>query len=1178
MIKNIPKGYTLFLVIFLLLMSSVLKAQEPRTSISLNSNWRSVADDYNSKKYDGFENPDFKDQAWEKVQVPHNWDKYHGYRRMLHGNRHGYAWYRKSFKINQQQKNKRYFLYFEGVGSYATVWLNGKKVGYHAGGRTTFTLDVSAVIKLNGEENILAVRADHPAEIRDLPWVDGGCSTERGFSEGSQPMGIFRPVHLVITDAVRIEPFGVHIWNDKQISAKAVKLFINTELKNYSTKKEDVLVLQEFKNHEGKVVFTLRKQVVLEPQATKIAKQETTIQNPRLWSLENPYLYQLQTKIIRNKKLTDKLTTPYGIRWISWPIGEDARLSKQFLLNGKPVFINGIAEYEHLIGNSHAFSDEQIRSRVLQMKGAGFNAFRDAHQPHNLLYQTYWDKLGILSWTQMAAHIWFDNEAFRTNFKNLLKDWVKERRNSPSVVLWGLENESTLPEDFAKECSELIRSLDPTASSQRKITTCNGGSGTDWDVPQNWTGTYGGNPLLYGEDLKRQILVGEYGAWRTLDYHSEGPHLPNVSDYNEDRFTELMETKVRLADSVKNEVAGHYFWLWTSHDNPGRVQGGEGLRELDRIGPVNYKGLLTPWEEPLDAYYMFRSNFAPKDKEPMVYIASHTWPQRWTSPGVKNNIRIYSNCDEVELFNDLNASSLGRRKKNGIGTHFRWDGVMIKYNILYAIAYVNGKAVARDTIVLQNLPKAPNFNLLYEGAQNITASAKAYNYLYRVNCGGPDYQDENGQTWMADRQLQDKNVWGSTSWASTFGLQPTFFASQRRTFDPIRGTKDWALFQDFRYGRDELSYHFPVPDGEYLVELYFTEPWLGTGGGIDCRGFRLFDVAVNYEVVINDLDIWKESGHDGALKKSIKVQVKGGLLKIHFPEVNAGQALISAIAVASLNQDVKPVTAKASLIKELNVKGDSFEEASWLDIGQQQFSSGNDTFVSLPSVLYGAHWLKNSGKAFDALSFKAKQKLDFYIGIKQSSTLPYWIKDFEDSQAFITNSSGAQYRVYKKKLAEDELFSINDFKQEKGIFIAFMPENNLQPAFDLKKNTSYKAALTLLHKGVEKHQLMNQERLIFKENNAQVKFDIKVGVADVYSLTVKYHNPFKEVKQATISVFAADGTLMKTAELFDLEPSKEGKWSYFSTTTGTMINAGSYQVIITAKEAVGISLDALDVQ
>jgi hypothetical protein len=80
-------------------------------------------------------------------------------------------------------------------------------------------------------------------------------------------------------------------------------------------------------------------------------------------------------------------------------------------------------------------------------------------------------------------------------------------------------------------------------------------------------------------------------------------------------------------------------WLLTSHDNPGRVQGGEGFRELDRIGPVNYKGLLTPWEEPLDVFYLYRSNYAPSS-EPIVYIVSHTWPMRWTTPGIKDSIMV----------------------------------------------------------------------------------------------------------------------------------------------------------------------------------------------------------------------------------------------------------------------------------------------------------------------------------------------------------------------------------------------------------------------------------------------------------------------------------------------------------------------------------------------------------
>src|ERR1044071_4105436 len=288
----------------------------------------------------------------------------------------------------------------------------------------------------------------------------------------------------------------------------------------------------------------------------------------------------------------------------------------------------------------------------------------------------------------MGAHVWYDTPKFRKNFKELLVEWVKERRNSPSVVLWGLQNESKLPEDFSNECTELIRQLDPTTSSQRLVTTCNGGTGTDWDVPPNWTGTYGGDPATYAQDVKRQVLVGEYGAWRTLDLHTEGPFVQNGA-YSEDRMTQLMEMKVRLAEAASDSSAGHFMWLLTSHDNPGRVQGGEGFRELDRVGPVNYQGLLTPWEEPLDVFYMYRSNYAPKDKEPMVYVVSHTWPQRWLTPGKKDGITVDSNCDEVKLFNDVRSRSLGRRKKQGVGTHFQWDNVDVQYNVLYAIGYVD---------------------------------------------------------------------------------------------------------------------------------------------------------------------------------------------------------------------------------------------------------------------------------------------------------------------------------------------------------------------------------------------------------------------------------------------------------------------------------------------------------
>ncbi|RZK40994.1 MAG: DUF4982 domain-containing protein [Pedobacter sp.] len=1140
-----------------------------RKHISLNANWISIAEEKGNHIHNGFENVSYATKGWKKVNVPHNWDQYEGYQRKLHGNKHGYAWYRKTFKTNETKVGKRFFLYFEGVGSYATIWLNGKKVGYHAGGRTTFTLDVTHAIKLQNQDNLLAVRADHPANIQDLPWVDGGCSTERGFSEGSQPMGIFRPVTLVVTNDVRIEPFGVHVWNNDKVSEREASLNLATTLRNYSTAAKQVVVVNSLLDKKGKIVATVKNTETVSPGKQIVVKQNTkSFSNVNLWSTENPYLYTMKTSLLVNGKLIDELSTPYGIRWISWPIGE-TKNNKQFLLNGKPVFINGIAEYEHLIGQSHAFTDEQIRSRVMQIKSAGFNSFRDAHQPHNLLYQTYWDELGILSWTQMAAHIWYDTPEFRKNFKSLLKDWVIERRNNPSVVLWGLENESTLPEDFARECTELIRELDPTASAQRKVTTCNGGAGTDWDVPQNWTGTYGGNPFTYAEDLQRQVLVGEYGAWRTLDLH-EVDALGK--GYTENIMSSLMETKVRLAESVRDKVAGHYFWLYSSHDNPGRVQGGEGLRDLDRIGPVNYKGMFTPWEEPTDVFYMFRSNYAPKDTEPMVYIVSHTWPNRWSKPGVKDSIVVYSNCDEVELFNDINHESLGKIKRGGIGTHFKWIKPNVRYNVLYAVGYVNGKQVANDKIILGNLPKAPHFDELYDKT-NVVEAAKDYNYVYRVNCGGPDYTDKSGFKWLADKQWSGEKHMGSTSWTIEFPGVPSFFASQRRTFDPIKGSSDWPLFQTFRYGREQLKYHFPLKDGEYLVDLYFIEPWMGTGGGMDAAGMRIFDVAINDKVVIDDLDIWKLAGHDAALKKTVKTTIKGGKLVISFPEVKAGQAVISAIAIASLSADVVPAAQSKSIIKGERV-------VSWMDMSDLQYDDDDIRFTSLPANLYGADWIRTSNKNQSNISFRVNDTADVFVAFAGNSQ-PSWLSNFEDTKSAIQNSAEVKFKVYRKRYLKGEEVSLGANSSGLQMYtVAVLPPTHLEPAYDLKTVTSYKAVDAFMAtNGVVKEDLMGRQRVLFKTqtDGSALEWTINVGVADVYSMTVKYHNPFERNLTGRLEFLSADGTLMKTEEI-TFTPTKTGKWNYLTTNTGTMVNAGTYKVRVIAKDATGLFLDALDVQ
>ena len=869
-------------------------SKDRRVSVDLDKEWKTWLVD---EKQPG------KQQQVKTVNIPHNWDDYYGYRQLTHGNLHGTAMYQKEFSVPQLEGNKRYFLRFEGVGTYATIQVNGVDFGRHPVGRTTLTLDVTKALK-PGQTNLLEVKAEHPEMISDMPWVCGGCSSEWGFSEGSQPLGIFRPVTLEVTDEIRIEPFGVHIWNDD----KAETVFIETEITNYGKTSETVELVNKFSNEDGAQVFRLSENVTLAPGETKIIKQQAPVTNPILWSTERPYLYKLASMIKRDTKTTDEISTPFGIRTISWPVKRNDG-DGRFYLNGKPVFMNGVCEYEHQFGQSHAFSDEQVASRVKQIKNAGFNAFRDAHQPHRLDYQTYWDKNGILFWTQFSAHVWYDTPEFRENFKKLLRQWVKERRNSPSVVLWGLQNESTLPREFAQECSEIIREMDPTARNMRVITTCNGGEGTDWNVIQNWSGTYGGDIYKYDAELSQpnQLLNGEYGAWRSIDFHTEPGDFDPKGPWSEERMCQLMETKIRLAEKAKDSLCGHFQWVFSSHDNPGRRQPDEAYRKIDKVGPFNYKGLTTPWEEPLDVYYMYRANYTDAKKDPMVYIVSHTWPNRFENRR-RATIEVYSNCDSVLLYNDaVDEVSLGKKVNHGVGTHFMWENRDIRYNVLRAVGYYKGKPVAEDVIVLNNLEKAPHFEALYKEVTPLLKGEDGYSYLYRINCGGDAYTDEFGQQWATDDSTY------SHSWAEDWKEFSPYQASQRVTNDPIRGTRDWKLFQYFRFGRHKLNYQFPLPDGTYRVELYFTEPWHGTGGGAgtDCEGLRIFDVAVNGKTVIDDLDIWAEAGHDAALKKVVEAEVRGGKLVIDFPEVKAGQAVISAIAIASTTPS-QPLQASTS--------------------------------------------------------------------------------------------------------------------------------------------------------------------------------------------------------------------------------------------------------------------------
>ena len=235
-------------------------------------------------------------------------------------------------------------------------------------------------------------------------------------------------------------------------------------------------------------------------------------------------------------------------------------------------------------------------------------------------------------------------------------------------------------------------------------------------------------------------------------------------------------------------------------------------------------------------------------------------------------------------------------------TVYEGDKVATKVEGVEYVGYKNGKPVAEDMVMDYAKPESPKMSLLAQGdshreAVSIKGEANQ-NYIYRINCGGDDYTDEYGQLWHQDNKAV------SHSWDDRFdNLQP-YLGSQRTISAPVRGTKDMKLMQTFRFGREQLYYEFNVGADaatNYRIELYMIEPWIGRGESYtaDKEGLRLFDVAVNDSVKLRNIDLWAERGFAGLCKFVVYSRAKDGKLRISFPRVAVGEAVISAIAISA---------------------------------------------------------------------------------------------------------------------------------------------------------------------------------------------------------------------------------------------------------------------------------------
>ncbi|SEN98391.1 sugar-binding domain-containing protein [Paenibacillus sp. OV219] len=464
---------------------------------------------------------------------------------------HGVAWYwhrfvpRVPFASEHQQ-----FLKFEFVDYYAEIWLNGIYIGSHEGGEMPFEFDVTDHL-IRCRENLLAIRILNPIDLE----IDGiiqkqtpnrhkstrEVSPGTGFNFG----GIYSDIHLVELPQVRISNLFVRPnmvtgeINIRVTVANGTSIPVNSRINiDVSSSESGEVLLSSNGDYDfatGESVF----ETVL------------TIDKPRLWSLEVPYLYRVNVTL--DSKWSDRIQTHHSSVRCGF---RDFRVEKGFFrLNGKRIFVRSTHTGNHYpVGTAVAITDPYlVRQDLIYAKASGFNMIRFIATAPLQEQLDFCDEIGLMVYNECAASWGMeDSPMMKERFNNSTLGLVRRDRNHPCVVIWGLLNETMDDPIFRHAASILpqLRAVDDTrlvllgsGRWDRQLgigTICNPG-----DV--NWQFEWGAEEYGAAEIPNRSPFTWEWG-YPTGLYEGMGdahfyPVEPRTGPINELVRTLGQETK-----------------------------------------------------------------------------------------------------------------------------------------------------------------------------------------------------------------------------------------------------------------------------------------------------------------------------------------------------------------------------------------------------------------------------------------------------------------------------------------------------------------------------------------------------------------------------------------------------------------------------------------------------------
>ena len=699
-------------ILTMLLVAPLSMLAQPRQEITLSDNWQFSHD----KK------------TWQTVSVPHDWaiagpfnKKWDLQKVAIEQNGEteateksgrsgalpwiGKGHYKRPIYIPRKWMHAE--LVFDGAMAEPTVYLNGEKVGYWAYGYNTFRVDITPYMKTG--ENLLEVDLQNLEE--SSRWYPGA--------------GIYRPVKLILTGNSSIDTWKTFI-RTTDISRGKAQLDITVGGLDIDEQNSFDI---ELTDADGRVVAQ-QKGINLTYRGEENIR--LTVQNPKLWTPETPYLYKAHIKLYSLGNLVDEVTQKIGIRTV--------KCSKEggFQLNGVTRKLKGVCLHHDLGPLGAAINKAALIRQIKTMKEMGCDAIRTSHNMPSQMQMDICDSLGMMVMAE-SFDMWLYPKC-KNGYARFFDEWAEKdltnlilaNRNHPSIVMWSIGNE--IPEQGSPEgrlisirLQGLCNNLDPTRPVTQGMDhaekSLDGGFAQVMNVPG-----FNYRVHKYQQNIERlpqgfllgsetSSTVSSRGVYKfpvevsdNSQYASWSPnYIPGAIDKADGQcssydveycaWSNLPDDDWVWQDD-KPWVIGEF--VWTGYDYLGEPT------PYDEYWPArsSYFGICDLAGLPKDRYYLYRSHW--NKAKHTIHLLPH-WSFGKERKGKVTPVYCYTDYPTAELF--VNGKSQGKITKNPKERldryRLRWNDVKYQPGEVKVVVYdAQGNKAGEKTICTAGKPAA----------------------------------------------------------------------------------------------------------------------------------------------------------------------------------------------------------------------------------------------------------------------------------------------------------------------------------------------------------------------------------------------------------------------------------------------------------------------------------------